>query len=196
MYRHKGTIFGYEKLWDVSQSALKMAEIKDQSIRPNHLSISSILTGFLAFEGFANFVGEEIAPEAWGDREAEKKFFSGPVYKGIVGKVDYLFSKFPEKDLKKGEKLYQTFKKIKKIRDDLAHNRVVEFEEESESEYPSFESYWDEFDTPDKVKSLLARLKEFAEIIRVEAEKLLDEEYKSSHLHYPVFSGHLAWSEG
>jgi hypothetical protein len=49
---------------------------------------------------------------------------------------------------------------------------------------------------PEKVKPLLERLKEFAEIIRSEAVKLLVEDYPTSHLHFPVFSGPIGHAEG
>jgi hypothetical protein len=186
-------IYSYEILWDASQSALKMAEIGDERIRPDHLAIHSLLTGFFAFEGFLNFVGEEIAEEAWAE---ERKFFSSSKYRGIIGKVEYLFSKFPDVELDKNSECYLTFKDLKDIRDRLAHNRVNRYREVSGSDYPSFKTYWEGFDAPEKVKLLLERLKEFAEIIRIEAVKLLVEDYPISHLHFPVFSGPIGHAEG
>ena len=78
----------------------------------------------------------------------------------------------------------------------MAHNRVKKYEEISKSENFSFEPHWEEFETPKKVQLSLEKLKEFAEIIRVESEKLLVEDYQLSHLHYPVFSGPIANAEG
>jgi hypothetical protein len=66
----------------------------------------------------------------------------------------------------------------------------------TEDEVPSFKTYWDDFDTPDKVGPALEQLKILAEIIRIEALKLLDEEYQLSHLHFPAFEGPLAHAEG
>lgn len=192
-YRYRNEIFHYEILWRASQTAIDMAKIENEIIRPDHLAIYSLLTGFLAFEGFLNFVGEEIAEEAW---KKEKGFFSGNEYKGVVGKIDYLFSKFPGTELKKGEEPYQTFSKIKQIRDILAHNRVRRYEECSVSENPSFEPSWKNFDTPEKVKPYLERLKELAESIRGEAKKLLVEDYELSHLHFPAFTGPIGNAEG
>ena len=187
-------IYSYEILWRASQSALAMAEIEDERICSDHLAIHSLLTGFFAFEGFLNFVGKEIAKEAWAD---ERKFFSTrSKYKGIIGKVEYLFSKFPDVELDKNSEPYLTFKEIKDTRDRLAHNRVNSYEEVSSSEYPSFKTHWEDFDAPEKVNPSLKRLKEFAEIIRIEAVKLLAEDYKTSHLHYPAFSGPIGHFEG
>jgi len=186
-------IFSYEILWRASETALKMTDVEDERIRPDHLCLNAILTGFLAFEGFLNFVGEEIAEDEWMD---ERQFFSGPEFKGVVGKVEYLFTLFPEKDLRKGEEPFQTFRRIKEVRDLLAHNRVKRYEEVSDSKNSSFEMHWDDFDTPEKVKPALERLKEFAEVIRVEAVKLLKEDYQQSHLHFPAFTGPIGHSEG
>lgn len=168
-WKRKISIFSYEILWRASQTALKMTEVEDERIRPDHLCMNAILTGFLAFEGFLNFVGEEIAEKVWKD---EKQFFSGPDFKGVIGKVEYLFTLFPDRDLRKGEEPFQTFKKIKEVRDLLAHNRVKRYEEISDSDNSSFETHWDDFDTLEKVKPALGQLKTLAEIIRVEAEKL------------------------
>jgi len=140
-----------------------------------------------------NLVGEEIALDVW---KNERKFFSRGKYRGIAGKVDYLFSLFPNVALKKGEEPYQTFRRLKITRDNLAHNRVYRFEEVTEGGDPTFVTKWDEFDTPEKVEASLARLKELAEMIRVEAVKLLKEDYKLSHLHYRAFQGPLGSSSG
>jgi hypothetical protein len=192
-WERNNEIYSYEILWDAAQSALKMAAIEDERIRSDHLAMHSLLTGFFAFEGFLNFVGEEIAQEAWAD---ERKFFSTSKYKGIIGKIEYLFSKFSDVELDKNSEPYLTFKETKDARDRLAHNRVKRYTEVSSSEYPSFKTPWEDFDTPEKVKPSLNRLKEFAETIRSEAVKLLEEDYPTSHLHFPVFSGPIGHAEG
>lgn len=193
VWKRETSVFSYEFLWRAAQTALQMAEIEDPRIRKDHLSIHSLLAGFLAFEGFINYVGEEIAPEAWKD---ERGFFSKKPFRGIKGKVDYLFTRFPGKALDKGAEPYQTFQRTRATRDNLAHNRVLVCHEVSSREQPSFPTKWDDFDTPDKVASALSRLKEFAEIIRVEAVKLLKEDYQTSHLHFRAFEGPLGSSEG
>jgi hypothetical protein len=169
-----------------------MAEIQDSRVRPDHLAIHSILTGFLAFEGFVNLVGAQIAPDKWSQ---ERDFFSRGEFRGILGKVDYLFTLFSVK-LDKGIEPYQTVRRIKQTRDHLAHNRVHSYGEVTEDENPSFRTKWDDFDTPEKVLPALQRLKELAEMIRVEAVRLLKEDYQVSHLHFIAFEGPLGTSEG
>jgi hypothetical protein len=193
MWKHDNTTFSYEILWRAAHTALNMAEVKDPRIRVDHLSIHSILTGFLAFEGFINFVGDEIAPEIW---KTERDFFSGPNFRGIVGKIEYLFTLFPNVALIKGEEPYQTFRRIKETRDNLAHNRVLLYTEITSDEEWRFRTKWEDFDTPEKIKPALQRLKEFAELIRIEAVKLLNEDYALSHLHFKAFEGPLGGSEG
>lgn len=170
-----------------------MAEIKDPCIRVDHLSIYSILTAFLAFEGFINFVGDEIAPGIW---SKEREFFSGNRFRGIVGKIEYLFTLFPNIELQKEKEPYLTFKRVKETRDNLAHNRVQHYGEVTPDEPWNFRTKWEDFDTPDKIMPALQQLKEFAELIRVEAVKLLREDYALSHLHFKAFEGPIGGSEG
>lgn len=157
------------------------------------MSIQALLCGFLAFEGFINFVGEEIAPEAW---DNERRFFSKGKYRGIGGKIEYLFTKFPGVSLDKESEAFRTYWRLKETRDSLAHNRVYHYSEVSGDENPSFKTYWEDFDTVAKVEAALQKLKGFAELIRLHAVKVLVEDYQLSHLHFPAFGGPLAHSEG
>jgi len=193
MWQRNNRTYSYEILWRAAHTALDMAEIQDPRTRPDHLSIHSILTAFLAFEGFIKFVGDEIAPEVW---KKEREFFAGPEFRGISGKLDYLFSLFQGIKVNKGEEPYQTFQKIKKIRDSLAHNHVLNYTEGTEDNNASFRTTWDEFDTPEKIRPALRRLQELAELIRREAVKQLREDYAVSHLHFKAFEGPIGTSEG
>lgn len=186
------TTFSYEILWRASLTALDMATVEDPRIRVDHLSIHSILTAFLAFEGFINFVGDEIASETWRN---EKEFFSKSDFKGIIGKLEYLFTLFPDAKLIKGEEPYQTFIRVKNIRDNLAHNRVLHYSETTPDTNPSLRTAWENFDTPEKIRPALVRLQEFAEIIRLQAVKLLIEDCPS-HLHHRALEGPLGNSNG
>lgn len=193
MWDRHNTTYSYEILWRAAFTALSMAEIKDSRVRVDHLSIHSILTGFLAFEGFINCVGGEIAPEIWAK---EREFFSGEQFRGIAGKIEYLFTLFPNAELKKGEEPYQTFRRLKETRDNLAHNRVLIYSEVTADDKPSLRTKWEDFDTPDKIRPALQKLKEFGELIRIEAVKRLKEDYALSHLHFPAFDGPIGSSEG
>ena len=99
-------------------------------------------------------------------------------------------------ELQKEKEPYLTFGRIKETRDNLAHNRVLYYSEIISDEKWSFRTKWEDFDTPDKIMPALQQLKEFAELIRVEAVKLLKEDYALSHLHFKAFEGPLGGSEG
>ena len=185
--------FAFEILWRASMTALAMADDPDKQTRKDHLSIHALLAAFLAFEGYVNFVGEEIAAETWAK---EREFFSRGQYRGIIGKVDYLFTLFPGAQLDKERDPYHTFHRIKRIRDSIAHNKVLRYAMTSESEVMDFKTSWDDFDSPEKVRPAVAQLKELAEMIRLEALKILIEEYKLSHLHFKAFEGPLAEANG
>jgi hypothetical protein len=193
MWHRSTETFSHEILWRASQTALRTATIDHAHIRPDHLAIQSLLCGFLAFEGFINFVGEEIAPSVWAN---EREFFGPEDFRGIAGKVKYLFTLFPGAQLKKGEEPYQTFWKLKRTRDDLAHNRVLRVTEVTANDNPEFSTQWESFDSPAKVEKGLTRLKELAEIIRLEALKRLNEDYQVSHLNFRAFEGPIASSSG
>ena len=187
------SIISYETLWRAAITSLEMAKVDDEETRSDHLSISSILTGFFAFEGFLNFVGEEIAPDIWKD---ERTFFSKSDFRGVMGKVEYLYSLFSDTELDKSCDPYQTVKKIKTIRDYLVHNRVKSYEKISTDKFPAYEPHWEDFDTPKRVEPALDKIKKLAEMIRLEALKILEDEYEASHLHHEVFTGPLGYASG
>ena len=192
-WHRKHETYSYEILWRACMTTLDLAESKEKDVRSDHLSVQSLLSGFLAFEGFINFVGEEIAPETW---KNEREFISGDKYRGIVGKVEFIFSCFNNVPLKKGEEPYQTFYRIKRIRDKLAHNKVLKYSDKTNLENPDYKTDWDEFDSPDKVRPAVMQLKAFAELIRVEAVKQLTDYYKTSHLYFQAFQGPIAHATG
>lgn len=117
MWHRNTETYAHEILWRASQSALRAAGVDHPAVRPDHLAIQSLLCGFLAFEGFVNLVGEEIAPKAWTD---ERAFWGRGSFRGIGGKVDYLFTLFRGAQLKKDEEPCLTFRSLKRTRDDLA----------------------------------------------------------------------------
>lgn len=194
MWEHNTTVFAYESVWRAAQSALQAASIKNPKIRKHHLAIQSFLCAFIAFEGFINFVGDEIAPDAW---KTERQFFGGrSKFRGIIGKVDFLLSKFSEGHSIKKSAHYTEFLRLKSTRDFLAHMKPEKKKEVSPEGNPSFSSQLDTIQTPRAAGKALKTLKALAELIRVEAIKVLNEEYQISHLNYPAFKGPLGSSSG
>lgn len=189
-------IYPHEILW---RSALQSLELIDtnESTREDRLSIQALLSGFLSFEGFINFLGLEVFPKIWGN---ERQFFSRGDYVGIEGKLAYLFEKLPDLELKKGEEPFQTFKKVKRVRDKLSHPKPYEYKkileiESDDDHYPEFSTEWKEFEEKKKVQVALNRLKELAEILRSKAAEIQDDYYKD-HLWHKAFEGPLGSTSG
>ena len=190
-------IYPHEILWRSAMTSLDLIQ-KIEDAREDHLSIQALLNGFLAFEGFINFVGLKLFPDIWVD---ERRFFSGDDYKGIEGKVAYLFEKFGM-HLSKGQEPYQTFKKVKGIRDILAHPKphqyckTTEIADSDDRPLLSYKTQWDEFENRDAVSAALNEgIKKLAEQIRRKACEITDEDDRD-HLLHPAFEGSLASSEG
>lgn len=193
LWEHDSTIFAYELVWRAAQSALQVASIKSPKIRKHHLALQSFLCGFIAFEGFTNFMGEEIAPDIWMD---ERNFFSRGKFRGIIGKVNFLVDRFQNgKSIKQSEH-YGAFLELKKMRDFLAHLKPERMKEYSVGGSPSFSSKLDQIQTPRAAGKALKHLKALAELMRIEALIILKEEYQLSHLHFPAFRGPLGSASG
>jgi hypothetical protein len=184
-------IYPHEILWRSAQQTLELID-SNESAREDRLSIQALLTGFLSFEGFINYLGLEMYPDIW---KNERQFFSRGDYKGIEGKVAYLFEKLPDIELRKGEEPYQTFKRVKGLRDKLAHPKPFQYTKTFEIEcdddhYPDFSSEWKEFEEKKIVQDALEKLKELAEILRSKAGEVQDDYYKD-HLFHKAFEGPL-----
>lgn len=185
--------YPHEILWRAAITTLRTAKGEGEKVRPDHLGVLALLSGFLAFEGFVNLVGDEVASDVW--RE-EKKFFSQGNYRGLNGKLEFLFSQFPGHRLVKGQNPFQTFQKVRVFRDSIAHARVYKYTEITESEQAGLEVPWRHFDSLEEVERALGQLQLLAEELRVGALSILKEEYRLSHLHYPAFQGPIQTSTG
>lgn len=187
----KGTAYPHEYLWRASSKSLAMAETNDS--KQYYLLMQSLLTAYLAFEAFINFLGECLDPNAW---KNEKTFFNQHAYYGIEGKIKRLAEKLPGFIFKKGERPYQIIKTVAKFRTLLVHGKPYHFEKEvpdEGSETDMYEFIWDEHVSLENVRKSRGAIKEFSESLRSEACTILEE---PSHLLSPAFEGPLADSEG
>ena len=188
--------FSHELLWRAAITGLHLARSGHPLAREDHLTIQSFLCGFLAFEGFINFVGGEIAPEVWKD---ERSFFSQKPFRGLEGKIEFIFGELPDARVQKTSKIYVGFKQAKDLRNNLAHNRVFTRTEITTSDkHPDFSTAWEEFQNADKVQAVLDNLHQLAERIRVEAMKRIEatDDYGDSHLRHSAFAGPVGTSVG
>jgi len=193
----KTVIYPHEILWRSSLQSLELID-GSESAREDRLSIQALLTGFLSFEGFINYLGLEMFPRIWNN---EREFFSQGDYIGIEGKVAYLFEELPDLELRKGEEPYQTFKKAKDMRDKLSHpkpfqyTKIIEFKNSDIDNYPDFSTEWKEYEGKKNTWTALNRLKELAEILRSKAAEIQDDYYKD-HLWHKAFEGPLGSTSG
>ena len=188
--KSKGIIYPHEYLWRASSRSLAMAETYEPE--QYYLLMQSLLTAYLAFEAFINFLGESLDSDAWGN---EKNFFNQPDYFGIEGKIKRLAEKLPSFVFKKGERPYQIIKKVGRFRTLLAHGKPYHFEKkikiQGKGPIDMFEFNWDEHISFDNVKRSREAIKKFCELLRSEAHSILE----ASQLSYSAFEGPLGSAE-
>ena len=193
--KFKGTYYTHEYLWRASSKNLTMAETNNRE--RYYLLMQSLLTAYLAFEAYINFIGECLDPDAW---ENEKTFFNQADYYGIEGKIKRLAEKLPNFVFNKGKEPYQSIKKVGRFRNLLVHAKPYDFEKEeripSDGSMPDMfgKFIWDRHLTLENVKRSRKAIKEFCESLRSEANTILDET-EPPYLLCPAFEGPLASSE-
>ncbi len=189
----KGSAYPHEYLWRASSRSLTMAETNDRE--QYYLLMQSLLTAYLAFEAFINFLGECLDPDAWRN---EKTFFNQPSYYGIEGKIKRLAEKLPNFVFEKGQEPYQIIKKVGKFRTLLVHGKPYHYKKEVPDlghETDMYEFIWDEYLSLGNVKKSRNAIREFCESLRSEANTILDETEPPYQLH-PAFEGPLGSVEG
>ena len=183
----KGVTYPHEYLWKASSKSLKMAETNEPE--QYYLLMQSLLTAYLAFEAFINYLGGCLDPNAW---ENERAFFNQPDYKGIEGKIKRLTEKIPEFVFKKGKRPYQIIKKVGDFRDLLAHGKPYHYTKEVPDlghNTDACEFDWDEHLSLEKVKESRKAIEDFCKSLHSKAHNILVEEDNPS---YPAFEGPLA----
>lgn len=80
--------------------------------------LSAMVMGYMVFEAYLNYVGEEVAPEIWKD---ERAFFSKAPFKGSEGKLHFLLDRYGISRPDKSKRPYASVVSLKAIRDEIAH---------------------------------------------------------------------------
>jgi hypothetical protein len=177
-------IYTHEYLWRSSSLLLDKARAEEQT--SYHLLLPSLLMAFLAFEAFINFCGFVCRPELWKD---EKRHFKG---KGLEGKIEVLAAALPHFDWQKGQRPYQTIKRLEAFRDIVAHGKVVASQYVAERQeggrHFSFKHVWDNYVSLSAVEDARADIKAFSQSLLVETRKGSDH----PHLNFDAFEGSLA----
>ncbi len=112
------TTFTHRVLWECVQRQIERAKEKPEGSW--YFWLSAMTMGYMVFEAYLNYVGDELMPHVWCD---ERTFFSRPPYKGSLGKLTFLLEKqgipYPDKN----QRPFASVFVLKSIRDEIAHAR-------------------------------------------------------------------------
>lgn len=104
--------------------------------------LSAMVIGYMVFEAYLNYVGEEVAPDVW---QKERTFFSRSPYKGTEGKLKFLLERYGIAQLEKSARPYASVIALKTIRDEIAHakpHRVEQSVTHPQDVMPPFTKEW------------------------------------------------------
>jgi len=192
-------IYTHEYLWRAAELMLEEAKsnAKLDERKSFYFCLLSPLMSYMAFEAFINFSGYILFPEEWKD---EKNYFKvegkgkGDV---IETKISKLLEKLDDFKWEKGNRPYQSIKKLKAFRDMVSHGKVKTSQYEAirtdDGSHIEWTHDWDDFISIEKVDTV------FMNDIKVFCQSLLDSMRKKSdhpHLIFDAFKGSLASAQG
>jgi hypothetical protein len=183
-------IYTHEYLWRTAQLMLK--EAKSNKEKPLYFILSALLHSYMAFEAFINFSGHVLFPELWAD---EKKYFKGKGG-GIEAKILKLQEKLPDFQWVKGERPYQTIRKLQDFRDPVAHGKVVISHYDTiwkeDGTHVQWRHPWTPFISIEKAEQSMEAIKSFCESLLASMRKCSDH----PHLAFSAFEGSLGSASG
>ena len=110
------TTYTHRVLWTGVQHQLEQANSEEKGSW--HFWLSAMIMGYMVYEAYLNYVGDELAPEIW---QKEREHFSSPPHKGSEGKLRFLLERynmpFPDKNKRPFASVYA----LKDIRDEIVH---------------------------------------------------------------------------
>jgi hypothetical protein len=121
-----GQGFTHQLLWNSAKTLLSQPE--SQTPKDGYFRMAGMLMAYFTFEAYLNLVGPRVDPEAW---KNERDFFNDDPYRGTDGKLKRISEKIGV-TLPKGKRPYQTIRKLKRLRDFLAHGRLESYAYEIE----------------------------------------------------------------
>lgn len=177
--------YNHRILWGAADRNLRLATSSKEGAK--FFSLGAMFLYFAAFEGYLNWLGTRVAPEAWED---ERQFFSRTPYQGTLGKYRFLAKilRLPDPDPSQGP--FQTAKDLLKLRDMVAHpkpeagERSVRF---NEGYFPPH--YQSELATkvsPDAANRARDHLKELAQALHCEAKQAYSGNVHESEAFGPI----------
>jgi len=167
-----GERFTHKILWECCLK--QMATAKRRKKGQQYFHITAMLMAYLTYEAYINFLGDRFARDIW---ENEREFFSKGMYQGMEGKLKKIQERCPLTGIIKGERPYQTIKKLKNLRDFLSHGKPDKYMKtivhSRDNEPPLFGKY-DKLETMVSKKEAeiaVADVKEFIEFLHKQAVK-------------------------
>ncbi len=111
-----GEEFIHKAVWQVVLRQIRHAEAHPKGALLDHL-VAQVFVSH-ALEGYANFLGEKVAPALWKD---ERERFAQT---GLAGKLDALHELCGLPRLTRGKRPWSTIRELKRLRDGIAHPRT------------------------------------------------------------------------
>ena len=111
-----GEEYVHKAVWLVAKRQFGHAEAHPKGALLDHLV--ALVFASHALEGYANFLGEKIAPDLWADER--ERFRDG----GLATKLDALHERCGLVVLERGRRPWSTIRELKRLRDGIAHPRT------------------------------------------------------------------------
>lgn len=108
--------FTHRVLWECVLRQIDKAKEKPEGSW--YFWLSAMVMGYMVFEAYLNYIGDEVAPEIW---IKEREFFSKPEFKGSEGKPRFLLERYGIDYPNKSIRPFASVFALKAIRDEIAH---------------------------------------------------------------------------
>ncbi len=152
---------------------LQMEIARNQPKGAMYFHLTAMLTAYLTYEAYLNYVGERVAPSEWAN---EKEFFNKDPYKGIEGKLKKIAEVCGITNINKGVRPYQTITTLGDLRDCVVHGKPDKFKVKSEHPRDIEQSLHGhdqltQLVSPEKSERAIHDIEEFVEFLHQQARK-------------------------
>jgi hypothetical protein len=107
----------HRHLWHGAETLKHLAD--EKRVGRVYADLAAVLFLHFALDAFLNYVGPQLAPEAWKD---ERAHFGRGKHRGTLGKLNFLLDRL-EVEVKRSKKPYSTLVALDQGRDKLVHPR-------------------------------------------------------------------------
>jgi hypothetical protein len=124
---YEGIEYTHRVLWKIVEDQARIAAERGDRGDWFGPSLVAMVFAFHTVEAYANFVGEQVAPEIWAD---ERNYFRKEPYRGWDGKLRKILE-LVKIDLLPGERPLVTLLLLKELRDAIGHGKSQRFTHET-----------------------------------------------------------------